>query len=463
MSLIWAYLILGLALLTILLNVMRKITSTEKKTPAKHSKSHVEADSMAESNLHPEKLSISYSKFSEMRESLDEDRMSIGRLVLYIVIVIIIGVALTLGVQAFIRYQNEQALKSDTASNPIVLSDPVITYITINNSVVADSQATPVAPTAEQLTDKSATIGTEITSSTTVAAWDRFSYDRYTSFERIQLTFTANVNQPKTTVSYNSTDKIIYIDIDKVGTDRSELKGGKEIAKLTGTNVVKSVQNSSTTADKLRISVYLNEAAKYYARFINNELVLDVREADFVATSTTSTSSAAATTTTSASATSADNSGKPAAPFYDNSYSKKTQYISSTYTGNKLRIWNYTYRDYGDRYEFKFRIKDDGSGVNPMIPNAKAYLNTDAADPQLTVEISNVNWEILNKTNAECFEGVGFGNVKKICGKFDAATSTATYTFSLNKLADFEMDTIENSTVDASRPGQVVWLKIKDN
>jgi hypothetical protein len=425
-------------------------------------KSHDADAEMSESGLHPEKLT--YARFSDMRKSLDEDRMTIGRLLLYVAIVVAIGVGLTIGIQAYIRYQNEQQA---IANNNVIVSGPTSASILINNDIKADNLAQPNGLSDDKYSNTAGAIGTDVVASSPVNALTNFGFDRYTTFERITLAYNgSSVKDPKTEVTYNSTDNIIYLQLKNIGTDKKDLKPGMEIAKLTDTNTVKSVQNSSTDATTTRISIYLNEAAKFTLRDVGSSLVLDIRQADYVAASSSSSASSSSTSSAgaSSSASSSADAAAPAAPYYDNAYSKNTQFISSSYTGNKLRVWNYTYRDYGDRYEFKFRIKDDGSGVSPMIPKAKAYLNGSTTDPKLIVEIRNINWEILDRSNnADCFDAVAYGNVKKICGEFRADKNMVTYEISLYKLADFEMDTIENSTVDATRAGQVVWLKIKDN
>jgi hypothetical protein len=423
----------------------------------------VEEKEPPKSNLHPEKLT--YAKFSEMRRSLDDDKMTVGRLILYVVLVIAIGIALTIGVQSYIRYQNDQ--QNQANNNPSTISQPVQSIIKVNSEFQSDNRAQPPILAADKFSDKNVAIGTDITAAGPFNSWNSLKYDRYNTTERLTLEFGIEVKDPKAVVSYSATDKVLYIDIDKLATSKTELKPGTELIKLaTDTTAVKTVQNSST-GNKLRLSVYVSEPIKFTALYSSGKLIVDIRQADLVTGNTMPVASAPVATTTPSPSTTPTTTvpagEKPAAPFYDNKYSKATQYISSSYTGNKLRIWNYTYRDYGDRYEFKFRVKDDGSKVNPMKPNVKAYLNGNANDPKLYVEVSNINWEILNKSNANCFDNVGYGNVKRICGKFEADKNMVTYTIDLYKLADFELDSIENSTVDPSRPGEVIWLKIKDN
>lgn len=421
------------------------------------------------SDLHPEKLT--FERFSDRQRSLDDDSLTIGRLILYVVIVVAIGVGLTLAVQSYIQSQNsaeEVAESQETSSSSSELEENV-TAIDSDNSIQKDFDALPTILDDDQFLVDSSKDGIAISELT--EAWDLFTFRRYETVERIGLEMTEDVSQPEYTIEYEDGSDTLYIEIANLGTPHDELSFGSEILKLdTDTNTVLSVQNVSTDPSNVRLAIYLSESVRYSAQFYNGDLYVDLRQADLVVSESPGgevvdeDDQDDVVNDDSQDGDIVSTDEWPDAPFYDNDYSKETQYISSEYEGNALRVWNYTYRDWGDRYEFKFRIKDDGSDVSPMKPNVKAYLNDNSSDPKLIVEIYNINWEILDKyEKAECFDGVGYGNVKNICGKFDEENNMVTYEISLQNLADFEVDSVDNTQYDPERPGEVIWVKIKDN
>lgn len=422
-----------------------------------------EVPMVSHSSLHPEKLNML--RFSERKKTLDDEHISVWRLLLYVTIVVVIGIGLTLLVQAYFRNQNNQPSNTPApVSNPV--SNPTTSgAVTINEVVVADNTAVPAIGTNFIQADQ--TVGTKPT--LVADGLTKLNYSRYTSVERLTWNFTTAAPQAQAVIKYAANDKTLYIEFPNLKTTVADLATGKEVLKTVNSTVlVKTVQNTTVVDDRLRFSIYLGEAVSYSTQYANNnQLILDIKVATTATTPTpppTSTTPPASTGEQTLAALLAD-PARPAEPFYDNTYSKQPQYVSSPYRGSDLRIWNYTYRDYGDRYEFKFRIKhQNGKTRGIERTNIKSYLNNDAANPKLIVEIYNIRWEILsNYLKSECFDGVGFGNVKKICGKFNADKNMVVYEIHLNKLSDYEIDAVDNTEFDPSREGEVIWIKIKDN
>lgn len=435
--------------------------SKAKSQPEPKSSSTLKSPPPMASNLHPEKLT--YDRFSDRMKSLDDDNMSIGRLLLYIIIVVIIGVGLTLGVQAYIRNQNEQNQIAEQQQE----EEPVVTSVDVSTLVQPDDLAAPILAETTVFSSEVLSLDGVTSEESDAADWQELAYRRYNSAERMIFTFADASNVPAAEVSYDSEAQTVSLVFTPATTSKEDLAAGEELVSVASdTALVDLIQNASTVEDTLAITIYVSEDVLMYAQYDEEDFVLDLMQAD-VAIEDDSTADDQADDTVDDNIdddTTATNGDRPAAPHYDNDYSKDTQYISSTYTGNDLRVWNYTYRDYGDRYEFKFRIKGPNNNLNAGKPNVKAYLNGDSADPRLIVEIENINWEILdNYLNAECFDGVGYGNVEKICGEFNAAENKVTYQIHLYNLADFEMDAVDNTPIDPERPGEVIWLKIKDN
>jgi hypothetical protein len=424
----------------------------------------------AHSTINPDKLD--HARFSEMRDS--ESEGSSVRIIIYVVIVILIGVGSALLIRTLIANnqqstQNETATDNTTTPASAMEETPEDSAMMINTSIVEDDKALNLAENADYIDSALLTVGDESVDLAS-ASLETIEYTDYTTFSRVVFDMdTVEGTLPKTNVTFDSSTSTLtveFVDLDNINL---ELQDEFEVDSL--------VSDIAYNEELNVFEIMLSDPSKYRVLADTDNLVVDFKTLDELAivaeTPSTDTSTeededtdATDSTTTPPAAAPAPvaDASKPAAPFYENEFSKVKQYVSSALTTNTISHNNYYVWDQGSFFEFSFA--EDNKKGDSYVPNAEAYMEMKDNKPYLFVKVSNLaqavfttksfNAEEVSAKNGVNLAGANF--VKVSLESFEKSTGTALYKIELKRSADYRLltqDTFDGKT-------QILSVQIKD-
>jgi len=320
------------------------------------------------------------------RQDLEKHDSPIGKIITYIVVVVLVGVGLTFLVQNYITSQNaNNNVATDTEPTP----QTAIPNATIATAILSDSSASSVNKN-ELFTNSDLSLGSSSNDVTSVNI-SQLDHAAYTTFTRTSWTLTGlKSGLPASKIVYSPVNKTVTITFNGVtNVDSGFLQ---EIPVDVGN--VTSITGSKTDSTVV-FELKLSAASKYYAFIVGgNKVVLDIKtesQLNIPATPVASTPTPApAPAPAPAPVASSD---APAAPHYDNTMSQAKQYVASKVTGNSVYNDTYYYVDYGDSFQFSWAFRNTGE---MSIPNASAELKTDTDGTYyIEIKINNLAQDLL--------------------------------------------------------------------
>jgi len=375
------------------------------------------------STVDPAKLDRT--RFTEIRDMENEGNSL--RIIIFIAVIIVIGVAAALVVRNSVMNSNSTSNDTDTTANTTTETKPSAYVVSV--APLSDSSAVNVVKNADYVDSAIVTLG-DSTATAEQTSLDKISYLRYATFAR--LTFDLNTSDkklPKTTVNFDSVGNKLTVAFETLGSVADSLKEDKTIG-----DIVSEVRYVSTNNSYV---VMFKDGVKYSVKKDGDNLVFDFKtntelakpETTTTTTTPTTTTTTTPTTTTTTTTSTAD---KPKAPHFDNEFSQNKQYVVSSVTDNKLAHNVYYFDNYGSSYEFSWA--QTGVIGDTNVPNAVAYYDTaTAGKTYLIVEVSNLTQEVMTANNKTSL------TLDDIAAKTGATTAGST-------LVKIELLSFENGT-----------------
>jgi hypothetical protein len=414
------------------------------------------------STIHPEKLE--FSRFSELQKS--ESSAKTGKILVYIFIVIALGVGAALIVRGTIINNNNPATtntSSTTADTAATKTTEVANSNGIKLDIVAKSDSTVSnLPKKEDFRDNANLALGDSSVESSALNINSIHYQKLTSFSRITFNISGNEGKlPLVNLAYSPVEKSLKVFFGSMAKFTDEVKKSVSVDGFVNNMTFNEATNS--------MEIYLKEAFKYRIASLSGNLVIDLisqKELDKLNTITNTTDNTQNNTviSNSSNTNSSTDTNKPAAPFYENSFSQNKQYISSAVKDNSISQDNYWVWDQGSFFEISFgqsnKLGDE------FVPNAVAYF--DKSNTQKTIlvlEVSNLEQPVLitkktltaaditNKTGLS-LAGANFISVELI--SFEKGV--AKYHFELKNKADYKL--LTQDTYDGTT--QILSLQLKD-
>lgn len=400
------------------------------------------------STIDPAKLDRT--RFTEIREM--ESEGSSLRIIIFIAVIIVLGVAAALFVRNSVMNSNTATNTTETTNNNTQEETTPSSFV-LATTPLADSSAVNLVKNANYVDSAIVNLG-DSTATGEQTTLDKISYLRYTTFAR--LTFDLNTSDkklPKTTVNFDSVGNEMTITFDSLGTVAEDLMEDLEV-----NDIVSEIRYVATNKSYV---VMFDDSVKYSVRKDGDNLVFDIKTTTELAkpdTTTTTNSNTANNTTTNTNSNTNTNTNKtntstssntemPKAPHFNNEFSQNKQYLVSTLNQNKLAHNVYYFDNYGSSYQFSWAQKNVVGDTN--VPNATAYYDTSTAGKTyLIVEISNLTQEVLT---ANGVEGLTLADIGAKTGATTAGSTmvridllsfengVAKYRLELSKKTDFKL------------------------
>jgi hypothetical protein len=372
-----------------------KLTARASKASGDtHSRAHSSEDTPLNnpSNVEPIRFSA--------RNAFESEGSSAGRIVLFVIVVIILGVGLTFLIQNFVASRNGTAGQSSSSSTSSAAGIKT-EFLDIAGTTLPDSAASRVTSN-ELYTNSPLSLGSvnNVKADTKIEKLTHMVYDTFTT---TSWTVTeGGTGMPATNISYDAASKAVQVKFTKLDVADASITGPFDIAVGNVTRITTQQQ-----ADSITFSLQLAAASKYYAYVVGgNTLALDIKTEDELtmpastssatassSSSSSVSSSSSASSSSSSSATSSASSSTPTGSTnYDNQLSQNKQSVVSTVTGNTIYNDTYYYIDYGDSFQFSWAMRNTGP---ESIPNATAELVDQDGVPYVKVTINNLAQDIL--------------------------------------------------------------------
>lgn len=416
----------------------------------------VSKPSVNNSTIHPEKME--QSRFSELR-NLDDEKTNPLRIVVYAVIVIAIGVGAVFLVRNIVSNNQTVDEQQDQTADQNTVEDT--SAFSISLTPKSDTTASNLASNEDYVDSSAVTLGDSNLDMTQVELAS-IRYERYTTFARTTFDFEGNNSTlPKTNISFDSVRRELTVSFEGLATIADELKSQKQI-----NDIVRSIRYSE---DENHFVIIFGDDSKYRVFQSSGNLSIDVKTLDElenpdpqepVAQNDEDTTPPPSTTTPPSSS-----GNKPAAPYYENSYSQNRQYISSNVNSNSIAFNNYWIWDEGSFFEFSLGI-NNSSGDN-LIPNATSYYEEEDDKIYLVLEIENLSNAPFSVTKTRTIEqliqdsgasispaGVNFKMVELV----SFTNGKATYKLEVKTKTNYSLLT---QVVELSN-SQIVSLRIRD-
>lgn len=408
------------------------------------------------STIHPEKME--QSRFSDLR-NLDDEKTNPLRIVIYAVIVIAIGVGAVFLVRSIVsNNQSTDDQQQDQPSDENIVEET--SAFSISLTPKSDTTASNLASNDDYIDSSVVTLGDSNLDMTQVELAG-IRYERYTTFARTTFDFEGNSSTlPKTNINFDSVRRELTVSFEGLATIAEELKSQKQI-----NDIVRSIRYN---ADENQFVIIFGDDSKYRVFQASGNLSIDVKTLDElekpdpqepVAQDDEDTTPPPTTTPPSSSG------NKPAAPYYENSYSQNRQYISSNVKTNSIAFNNYWVWDQGTFFEFSLGI-NNSSGDN-LIPNATSYYEEEDDKIYLVLEIENLTNAPFSISKTRTIEqliqdsgasispaGVNFKMVELV----SFTNGKATYRLEVKTKSNYSLLT---QVVEASN-SQIVSLRIQD-
>lgn len=416
----------------------------------------VSKPSVNNSTIHPEKME--QSRFSELR-NLDDEKTNPLRIVIYAVIVIAIGVGAVFLVRSIVsNNQSTDDQQQDQTTDENIVEDS--SAFSISLTPKSDTTASNLASNDDYVDSSVVTLGDSNLDMTQVELTG-IRYERYTTFARTTFDFEGNSSTlPKTNINFDSVRRELTVSFEGLVTIAEELKSQKQI-----NDIVRSIRYN---ADENQFVIIFGDDSKYRVFQSSGNLSIDVKTLDElekpdpqepVAQDNEDTTPLPSTTPPSSSG------NKPAAPYYENSYSQNRQYISSNVKTNSIAFNNYWVWDQGTFFEFSLGINN--SSGDDLIPNATSYYEEEDDKIYLVLEIENLTNAPFSISKTRTIEqliqdsgasispaGVNFKMVELV----SFTNGKATYRLEVKTKSNYSLLT---QVVEASN-SQIVSLRIQD-
>lgn len=336
-----------------------------------------------------------------VRRDMSGEGSSIGRTVLYVIVVIVIGLGLVFLVQNYLTNQsntgaNDQATDQQDTEEVLDIASADIAKVVLPDSAADNVHANDL------FTSSALALGSAANPVENVKL-SLMQYQAYTSFSRLSWQLTGvDAGLPATSISYSGSDRTITVVFNGIDVEDDELL--QEIPVSVG-NVTKIT--AERTNDGVQFLIQLEAPSKYYA-FVggNNTVSLDIKTEEQLSQPT-----AGDTETETEEETPVEETGEeeeetpapvvsgqqPTAPHYDNTASQSKQYIVSEVDDNSIISETYYYQDFGDSFQFSWAMR----GGDPAIPNASAEYVTQDNKDYIKVTINNLAFDLLHSQGKE--------------------------------------------------------------
>lgn len=425
----------------------RKKEAIQEETPIEESPL-LASRSLRSSTVDPTKLDRA--RFTEIRDMENEGNSV--RIIIFIVVIIVIGVAAALLVRNSVVTNDTQTTNQTASTVNNQESETKPSAYVISTSALSDTSAVNVIKNADYVDSAIVTLG-DSTATAEDTSLDKISYLKYTSFAR--LTFDLNTSDkklPVSTINFDSVGNKMTISFQNLGTVAPTLQEDKNIDDIVSEIRYVSTDNSFV--------VMFAESVKYSVRRDGDNLVFDFKTNTEIAKPESTTSTTTITpqpTTPTVTTPVVTDTEKPKAPFFNNEFSQKKQYIVSSMTDRKLSHNVYYFDNYGSSYQFSWAQRNVVGDSN--VPNATSYYDTSTAGKvYLIVEISNLTQEVFT---ANGVQGLTLADIGTRTGATTAGASlvridllsfedgTAKYRLELSKKSDYKLwvdKTVDNTT-----------------
>jgi hypothetical protein len=403
-------------------------------------------------------------RFSERYKLQGDKDNSLVKIIVFILVVIGLG----LGVIYFVQSNLLNTPNNSGSQNSASTSSSEITArsedgLLIFNKLISDSQATDI-PDNEDFTEQVTSLGTKDNDR---AKLTKLTYEPFETFTRVSWDLEGvEASFPRIEVKQDGDD--IKVTFFKVGVSPETML---ETIPLVAGNFL-DVSSTSTTS-QVQFTLAGQEPNSFHARlpFDGSKLVIDFKteaqlaiisggtsssSASSSATSSISsssssrTSSASSTTTSSASSASTsslDNSGNQ----LTNPASQLDQQIVNTSPTIAAKMENYSYQDFGNKFEFRWEY---AGGTLKSVPNATAKMITNNGKVYIEVVMKDVTQDIFFAFGWDraSFGGLSlaYSNLKGVIFKNRTGT-TSTYWVELGGKSNFQLMATETSTAGRRR------------
>lgn len=414
------------------------------------------------STINPDRLDPA--RFTDLQDENDSPL----RIIVFVIVVIIIGVASAFGVRELILKDDsddsEETTQEDTSSGRE--ANDQTSNVLINTSPIADSLAVK-APSDDTFTNAATSqIGSATADGTSVSV-DKFEYRRYQTFGRAIFDFggvAGTSTFPEITVSFDSLENLIIIDLGEVASVDEDLQND-----ITINEIISEVRYTST---ENTFTIFLREDSRYALTLNNNQLFFDVKPTrpleDVVVDEVDEPEPEPIEEPEPEPAAEENTQGStpPSEINYTNDFSQNEQFIVSEVTGNSVPQNGFSYADTGPYFEFSWMVKDQTG--EDVIPNASARLVEESGVNYIDVTINNLSTEAfaqdgivetsLSNGNVN-LSGANFENVRKV--SFE--DGTAKYRIQLKYKSNYRL-VAQTSTPWAGDPlpNQLISIEIRD-
>jgi len=383
-------------------------------------------------------VSVEPPRYSARRKAARHDNSTIGKVILFLVIVIVAGVGLSLLLRDVLFKPSNSESNTTSSVSAFTSTAYLPSILLLDKDEKADSLSTSITPNSDY-TQTALNIGS---SQNTVAGAivTGVGITRYTSFVRVLITIAgAETGLPPTSVSYNETSREITLVIDPMTISDTGMLDTFDIE----VGSIVAITTSLDESNRLSFVFTLSEDSKYFVQANNGELLMDIKTMEDLNTqptvSTSSTISASSSVSSSASSSVAADGVN-----YDNDPSQKKQYVVSNVEGRKLYNENYYYEDRGPDFQFSWALR--GSGEE-SIPNAEAEIVNIDGTNYIQLTIHNLFVDLLyatGKTEPNIKISLLGSPVAKIELKsYNIDTATSVYLVQLRYKADFRLHATE--------------------
>lgn len=401
-------------------------------------------------------------RFSE-RYSYAGDKDGGGNLIKILIFIGVI-IALGLGIIYFIQNdvisnifgggENTETSSSSSSSDIVELE-----ALTLSNLVLPDADGAATGLNSDY-SDVTLNVGS-VDNENEAPLLDHLTYQSYDSFTRLTWDMLGvEEGFPATQVSIDE-DNNIVIEFTGVTTEQDALL--QPIVPLAGSiTLIEATQ----TADALVFNLNVVEPSKYYLDFSedNYTLVMDVKTQTQLespssssssssaetseSSSTSSTTSSATSSVVSSSSSSEDNSGSNK---LENSRSQGAQEIVNTTSGVNAVMENYSYQDFGPRFEFNWEFKGE---TLSSVPDVTAEIIQNNGTFYIEVKLSNVGYDLFygNGFTQANFGSVDltYSNLKNVLFR-GREGNTSTYWVELGGKEDYQLTATEVSNAGRRR------------
>lgn len=397
------------------------------------------------STINPEKFDMT--RFSEMK---DAEESSL-RTIIYVVVVIVLGVAAALGVKYFLLDKQEDNDPADTEVEDTTDEIEEVSAFDINTVAALDSEAVSKPALEDYVDSELVTVG-DATANVAGVSIDTMSYRRFTTFGRLSMNALGVVDAnsfPQANVSYSSTFNQLTVTFNSVVTVNTELQES-----VTVGDIIEQVSFNTATNSFI---ITFSEPSKYSVQTSGNSLLIDVKtidqleidmalpEEEVVVEEPVVTTPPTTTTGTN----------------YTNEFSQSKQLITGVVTDNSVAHDIFYYADTVNFFEFAWGVKNKVG--DQYIPNASAELVSTGGKFYIDITINNLSQEVfaqygITGTNLSSADvDLTHANFVRI-DRVSFENGTAKYRLELKNKADFKL--LAEKTLDGST--QVIGLQIKD-